>query len=191
MRWPTAPMPIAERSARRRPRCWACRPCATPRSNGWSMPGTRSSRCSTAAPGTSSPRTTGPSAPPRRSGRADWTEVGRLMNASHVSLRDDYEVSCPELDWLVEQAGTTDGRLRRTDDRRGLRRMHGQPRTERCRGRRRPGDRHRLLCEVGDRTGRLHCPCGGRSRRDPAGNRRIRITLAQTSQSETACQSPA
>ncbi|HEY9720538.1 MAG TPA: galactokinase [Oscillatoriaceae cyanobacterium] len=27
---------------------------------------------------------------------------GKLMNASHASLRDDYEVSCPELDLLVE-----------------------------------------------------------------------------------------
>jgi galactokinase len=35
---------------------------------------------------------------------ADWTELGRLMTASHVSLRDDYEVSCPELDVAVEAA---------------------------------------------------------------------------------------
>ncbi|MFP6872796.1 MAG: galactokinase [Verrucomicrobiales bacterium] len=31
--------------------------------------------------------------------------AGSLMNASHVSLRDDYEVSCTELDALVEIAG--------------------------------------------------------------------------------------
>ena len=31
-------------------------------------------------------------------------EVGRLMNQSHRSLRDDYEVSCHELDLLVEIA---------------------------------------------------------------------------------------
>lgn len=31
-------------------------------------------------------------------------EFGRLMNASHVSLRDDYEVSCPEIDALVDLA---------------------------------------------------------------------------------------
>ncbi len=31
-------------------------------------------------------------------------EVGRLMTASHASLRDDFEVSCPELDRLVEAA---------------------------------------------------------------------------------------
>ncbi len=34
----------------------------------------------------------------------DWPEVGRLMYASHDSLRDDYEVSCQELDLLVELA---------------------------------------------------------------------------------------
>jgi galactokinase len=37
-----------------------------------------------------------------RAGR--WQEVGELMYASHASLRDDYEVSCPELDQLVEIA---------------------------------------------------------------------------------------
>lgn len=31
-------------------------------------------------------------------------EFGRLMNASHVSLRDDYEVSCEEIDVLVNLA---------------------------------------------------------------------------------------
>ena len=34
----------------------------------------------------------------------DWPEVGRLMDASHDSLRDDYEVSCRELDLLVDLA---------------------------------------------------------------------------------------
>src|SRR5262249_3640155 len=29
---------------------------------------------------------------------------GRLMNESHASLRDDYEVSCPELDLMVQLA---------------------------------------------------------------------------------------
>lgn len=32
----------------------------------------------------------------------DLEEAGRLMNASHASLRDLYEVSCPELDTMVE-----------------------------------------------------------------------------------------
>ena len=33
-----------------------------------------------------------------------WPQLGKLMFASHQSLRDDYEVSCPELDLLVELA---------------------------------------------------------------------------------------
>jgi galactokinase len=36
---------------------------------------------------------------------------GELMNASHVSLRDDYEVSCRELDTLVELAWKQPGTL--------------------------------------------------------------------------------
>jgi galactokinase len=35
---------------------------------------------------------------------ADWAALGRLMTASHVSLRDDYEVSAPELDTAVDSA---------------------------------------------------------------------------------------
>jgi galactokinase len=35
---------------------------------------------------------------------SDWPAVGQLMYASHASLRDDYEVSCPELDTVVEIA---------------------------------------------------------------------------------------
>ena len=34
---------------------------------------------------------------------------GRLMNESHVSLRDDYEVTGIELDTLVEEAWKVDG----------------------------------------------------------------------------------
>lgn len=36
--------------------------------------------------------------------RGDLAAFGALMNASHVSLRDDYEVSCAELDFLAETA---------------------------------------------------------------------------------------
>ncbi len=36
-------------------------------------------------------------------------KVGRLMFASHESLRDDYEVSCAELDFLVETARKIEG----------------------------------------------------------------------------------
>jgi galactokinase len=35
---------------------------------------------------------------------SDWDTVGQLMYDSHASLRDDYEVSCPELDMVVEMA---------------------------------------------------------------------------------------
>ncbi|HWH69733.1 MAG TPA: galactokinase, partial [Candidatus Sulfotelmatobacter sp.] len=35
---------------------------------------------------------------------SNWTTVGQLMYASHTSLRDDYEVSCPELDAVVDIA---------------------------------------------------------------------------------------
>jgi len=35
---------------------------------------------------------------------SNWPTVGRLMYASHASLRDDYEVSCPELDAVVDIA---------------------------------------------------------------------------------------
>ncbi len=34
----------------------------------------------------------------------DMARFGQLMNASHASLRDDYEVTCPELDFLAERA---------------------------------------------------------------------------------------
>ena len=39
----------------------------------------------------------------------DLAEVGRIMRDSHVSLRDLYEVSTPELDALVDAAGATPG----------------------------------------------------------------------------------
>lgn len=35
---------------------------------------------------------------------SNWTKAGELMYASHYSLRDDYEVSCAELDAVVEIA---------------------------------------------------------------------------------------
>jgi galactokinase len=43
--------------------------------------------------------------------RGDLEEVGRLMRLSHESLRDDYEVSCPELDVLAETAWGVEGVL--------------------------------------------------------------------------------
>ena len=44
-------------------------------------------------------------------GAGDLAEFGALMNASHQSLRDDFEVSCEELDCLVDIAQGTDGVL--------------------------------------------------------------------------------
>ncbi|HKI69862.1 MAG TPA: galactokinase, partial [Verrucomicrobiae bacterium] len=35
---------------------------------------------------------------------SNWPAVGQFMYASHRSLRDDYEVSCAELDAVVESA---------------------------------------------------------------------------------------
>ncbi len=37
-------------------------------------------------------------------GQGDLTACGALMNASHVSMRDDFEISCSEVDALVEIA---------------------------------------------------------------------------------------
>ena len=44
----------------------------------------------------------------------DWEEVGRLFDASHRSMRDDFEISCPELDCAVAvavQAGAVAARM--------------------------------------------------------------------------------
>jgi galactokinase len=41
--------------------------------------------------------------------RKDWYALGKLLKRSHVSLRDLYEVSCPELDWLVKHSWDIEG----------------------------------------------------------------------------------
>lgn len=41
----------------------------------------------------------------------DMQLFGKLMNESHISLRDDYDVSCPEIDVLVDAAWTVPGVL--------------------------------------------------------------------------------
>lgn len=43
--------------------------------------------------------------------RKDAAAFGRIMNKSHASLRGLYEVSCPEVDWLVKRAMEIDGML--------------------------------------------------------------------------------
>ena len=42
---------------------------------------------------------------------SDVAEMGRLMTESHISLRDDYQVSCAELDLLVDAALKVEGVL--------------------------------------------------------------------------------
>lgn len=39
----------------------------------------------------------------------DYNRAGELMVRSHGSLRDDYEVSCPELDFLADESMKVDG----------------------------------------------------------------------------------
>ncbi len=44
----------------------------------------------------------------------DWKVVGDLFAASHTSMRDDFEISCPELDvavWSAVQAGAVAARM--------------------------------------------------------------------------------
>ena len=36
--------------------------------------------------------------------RADWIRFGQLMNESHLSLSEDYQVSCAELDTMARIA---------------------------------------------------------------------------------------
>ena len=43
--------------------------------------------------------------------RNDYNKVGENLFASHAGLRDEYEVSCRELDFLVDQAMGTEGVL--------------------------------------------------------------------------------
>ena len=46
--------------------------------------------------------------------RRDWTAFGTMLTASHESLRDDFAVSCPELDAAVEislEAGALGARM--------------------------------------------------------------------------------
>ena len=56
------------------------------------------------ASATSSPRTTGSSRSSRCSTRATSAPIGPVLTAGHASLRDDFRVSCPELDLVVDTA---------------------------------------------------------------------------------------
>ena len=41
--------------------------------------------------------------------RSDMETLGKILGKSHESLRDLYEATCPELDWLVKRAGEIEG----------------------------------------------------------------------------------
>jgi galactokinase len=41
--------------------------------------------------------------------RGNPAALGKLLNRSHESLRDLFEVSCPEIDWLVKRSWETEG----------------------------------------------------------------------------------
>lgn len=41
--------------------------------------------------------------------KGDWIRVGQLMNESHASMKNDYEVSCEEIDVLVDLAQGFEG----------------------------------------------------------------------------------
>lgn len=43
--------------------------------------------------------------------RQDAAAFGRILNKSHLSLRNHYEISCPEVDWLVKRAQEIEGVL--------------------------------------------------------------------------------
>jgi galactokinase len=43
--------------------------------------------------------------------RQDSNAFGRIINKSHASLRNHYEISCPEVDWLVKRSLEVDGVL--------------------------------------------------------------------------------
>ena len=83
-----------------------------------------------AACATSSPRTSGCSTPCARCASTGPTAIGDLLVASHASMRDDFEISVPELDTAVEAALAV-GRRRRAHDRRRLRRRGDRARRAR------------------------------------------------------------
>jgi galactokinase len=69
----------------------------------WRTQKAKWTRWFTAARGTSLAKSSARCTPPREFG-LQLADVGHLMYASHASLRDDYEVSCRELDAVVEIA---------------------------------------------------------------------------------------
>ena len=96
--------PNAAPNAKPPPKSSASPRCATPPPPPSSRPKTRWKTLSSGAPAMSSAKLSAPPRPPALLGASDWSAAGQLMYASHSSLRDDYEVSCAELDAVVEIA---------------------------------------------------------------------------------------
>lgn len=86
------------------PVLWERRPAEVARTNSSAI-SRRSTRSRPGGCGTSLQRTPASSQPRRPCATATSTPLARLFAASHASLRDDFEVSIPELDALVEFAG--------------------------------------------------------------------------------------
>ena len=98
----------------------------------------------------------------------DIEAVGRLLDESHASLRDDYDASVPEVEATVERL-KRGRRRRRPDDGRRLRRRGAGP----ARPRRRPARRrHR------GRSGAAGAPCSDGRRSGLVGARRRRAGAA-------------
>ena len=74
----------------------------------------------------------------------DLRRLGELFTASHASQRDDFEVSVPEIDLLVDLAQRRAWRVRRTPHGRRVRRIDRRPRRSRCQRRYRRTRRARL-----------------------------------------------
>ena len=57
----------------------------------------------------------------------DFAACGAAMNASHASMRDDFEITCPEIDLLAELAQAADGVYGSRMTGGGFGRLHGEP----------------------------------------------------------------
>ena len=58
---------------------------------------------------------------------SDLAEMGKLFVASHRSMQHDYEISCEEIDFLVDTAIEIPGVYGAQNDWRRFWRLHGEP----------------------------------------------------------------
>ena len=90
---------------------------------------------------------------------SNWAQAGELMYASHDSLRDDYEVSCDELNLLVDtahQIGTGGGVIGSRLTGAGFGRLHSDVGGKRCGRGCRFADRANLSYNAQNRAHTLH-----------------------------------